>query len=62
MSSVTIFVNALPPTLSAERASELLAEYRQQRDFPTADSPPAWYIEQMIAALEALAADRQVAA
>ena len=53
MDTVSIFVNVLPPDLPPERAAELLQEYRQERDVPTPDSPPSWYIDQLIAALEA---------
>jgi len=60
MATVSIFVNALPPTLAPERAAELLAEYRRERDFPTADSPPRWYIEALIAALTPLVAETAV--
>ena len=62
MTAVVILVNALPPDLPPERATELLKQYRRERDLPAADAPPRWYIEQLITALETLAADRQVAA
>jgi len=61
MATVSIFVNALPPDLSPERAAELLAEYRRELDLPTAESPPRWYVEALIAALEALVLKTAVA-
>jgi len=57
MATVTVYVNALPPELSPERAAELLAEYRRERDFPAPDSPPPWYIAAMIAALTPFVAE-----
>jgi len=61
MTTVKVYVNALPADMSPERAAELLAEYRGQRDFPTAESPPQWYVEALIAALEALVLETAVA-
>jgi len=61
MTTVSIVVNPLPPTLSAERAAELLAEYQRARDCPRPGDPPIWYSQAMIAALVPLVADTAVA-
>jgi len=52
--TVRVYVNAIPPDVSPKRAIELLRQYRRQRDFPTPDSPPGWYVEALIAVLETL--------
>ncbi len=57
MSTNQTFVNVLPPMLSRARATELLRQYQLERDCPTPDSPPRWYTEAVIAALEAIVTD-----
>jgi hypothetical protein len=60
MTTVAIFVNALPPDLPPERVAELLTQYRQERDCPAPNAPPRWYIDQIIAALEVLVVEPAV--
>jgi hypothetical protein len=55
-------VNLFPADLAKRRAEALLTEYRRRLDHPSGDGPPAWYCRAAITELEALAADRRVAA
>jgi hypothetical protein len=57
MSIVLRHVNLFPRDLSPERVDELLAEYRQRLEDPALEAPLHWYAE-----LQALVADREVAA